>query len=309
MLNLYNTGEIDAIYNHTVPASWLKAGVRQYKDYMDAPENGNEYYQVNTTKPPMDDPRVRRAFSLALDRRALADYKVVVKPSTAFVPEGIFPGYPQPRPEGFNPERAKQLLAEAGFRDGAGNYDPKKFPVAEVEIVYNTAESNRQIAERVQAIWKQTLGLTIPLRNVEWKTFMKMRSNLEYKGFARSAWSGDYMDPYSFLNIFTSGSGDNGTGWKDPAYDDLLKRANATPDPARRYELLAQAEAHLLEAQVVIPMWTAATNFLKKPYVKGFYPNPGTLHSWKYVYIEPDRAKWDRGMPDMTSEAVADSRR
>lgn len=306
MLNLYNTGEVDAIYNHSVPAPWLKAGVRQYKDYMDAPENANEYYQINTTKPPMNDARVRRAFSLALDRRALADYKVVVKPSTAFVPEGIFPGYPQPRPEGYNPERAKQLLAEAGFRDGAGNFDPKKFPVSEVEIVYSTAEANRQVAERVQAIWQQTLGLTIPLRNVEWKTFLKMRSNLEYKGFARSAWGGDYMDPYTFLGIFSTPSGDNGTGWFDPAYAALLKEANSTPDQTRRYQLLAEAEAKLLDAQPIIPMWTAATNWMKKPYVKGLYPNPGTLHPWKHVYIEHDRAKWDKGMPDMTPDVSAD---
>jgi oligopeptide transport system substrate-binding protein len=306
MMNLYKAGEVDATYNHTVPASWLKSGVRHAKDYMDAPENAIEYYQINTTKPPMNDVRVRKAFSLAIDREALADYRVVSKPLRSFTPEGIFPGYPRLQGTEFNPERAKQLLAEAGFRDAAGKFDPKKFPIAEVQLTYNTSESNRQVAEFVQAQWKQNLGLTIPLNNVEWKTFLNMRSKLDYKGFARSGWVGDYMDPNTFLALFQTRSGDNGTGWFDPKYAALLKEANSEPDQAKRYALLSRAEAMLLENAPVIPLLMPATSWMKKPYVKGLYPNPGTLHAWKYVYIEHDRAKWDRGMPDMSTEVAGD---
>jgi len=302
MLNLYKAGEVDATYNHTVPASWLKSGVRHAKDYMDAPENAVEYYQINTTKPPMNDVRVRRAFGLAIDREALADYRVVSKPLRSFTPEGIFPGYPRLKGTEFNPERAKQLLAEAGFADASGKFDPKRFPVQEVQLTYNTSESNKQVAEFVQAQWKQNLGLTIPLNNVEWKTFLNMRSKLEYKGFARSGWVGDYMDPNTFLALFQTRGGDNGTGWFDPKYAALLKEANSEPDQAKRYAVLARAEAILLENAPIVPLLTPATSWMKKPYVKGLYPNPGTLHAWKYVYIEHDRAKWDRQMPDMTAE-------
>jgi oligopeptide transport system substrate-binding protein len=250
----------------------------------------------------MDDVRVRKAFNMAIDKEALAKFRVVVKPLTAFTPEGIFPGYPQPKGDGFDVARARALLAEAGFRDAAGNYDPAAFPVDQVEIAYNTLESNRQVAEFVQAQWKQNLGLTVPLRNMEFRTFLSERSALRFKGFARAGWIGDYMDPYNFLELLAvpSPGTNNDTGWFDPKYVEMLERANATLDPQKRYELLAEAEAYMLEFQPLIPLLTRATDWMKKPYVKGMYPNPGTLHAWKFVYIEHDPAKWDYGVPDLT---------
>ncbi|MBV9959147.1 MAG: peptide ABC transporter substrate-binding protein [Acidobacteria bacterium] len=298
IMNMYKAGQVDAVLNHTVPAAWLDV-VRPMKDYMDAPEVAIDYYQINCKKPPMNDVRVRKAFNMSIDKEALARWRKIVKPLTAFSPEGIFPGYPQPKGDGFDPAKAKQLLAEAGFKDASGNFDPKKFPVDEVGIVYNTQESNRIVAEFIQAQWKQNLGLTVPLKNMEWKTFLDMRSKVEYKGFARSGWVGDYMDPFTFLNLFYTPAGDNGTGWWDPKYVALLDDANKELDPQKRYEKLAKAEAYLIDAQPVIPLYTAATNWVKKPYVKGMYPNPQTLHAWKFVYIENDPAKWDYGVPDM----------
>jgi oligopeptide transport system substrate-binding protein len=299
MMNLYKAGEVDATYNHTVPVSWLDV-IRPMGDYMDAPENAIEYYIFNTTRPPMDDVRVRKAFNAAIDKEALSAYRRTTKPLTAFTPEGIFPDYPQPTGDPFDPEKARRLLAEAGFRDAAGNYDPSTFPIDEVELLYNTAESNRQVAEFVQAQWKQNLSLTVPLRNMEWRTYLDTRHRMEYSGLARAGWVGDYMDPYTFLSLFATLQGNNDSGWFDPKFLSLLNLANRELDPARRYTLLAEAEAYLLEHQPVIPLSTQATNWMKKPYVKGMYPNPGTLHPWKYVYVEHDPSKWDRGLPVMT---------
>jgi oligopeptide transport system substrate-binding protein len=141
---------------------------------------------------------------------------------------------------------------------------------------------------------------------MEWKTFLKHRSSLEYVGFARGAWVGDYMDPFTFLNLFYTEKNDSGTGWHDPKFDAMINQANSTLDPQKRYELLAKAEAYMLDAQPIIPLYTNATNFLKKPYVKGLYPNAGTMHAWKYVYIERDQAKWDRGVPDMSKSILAE---
>jgi oligopeptide transport system substrate-binding protein len=302
MMNLYKAGAVDATYNHTVPASWLPL-ITGLKDYMDAPENAIEYYTINTTQPPMDDLRVRKAFNMATDKEALARFRVVAKPLTAFTPEGIFPGYPQPSGDAFDPVRARELLAEAGYRDGAGNYSASTFPIGDVEILYNTNESNRQMAEFIQQQWKQNLDLTVPLRNMEFRTYLGERSALRYKGFVRSGWIGDYMDPYTFLELFAvpSPGTNNASGWYEPRYVRMLEDANATIDPQQRYELLAQAEAYMLEAQPAIPLLTRSTDFMKKPYVKGMYPNPGTQHAWKFVYIEHDRALWDDGMPDMTN--------
>jgi oligopeptide transport system substrate-binding protein len=224
----------------------------------------------------------------------------VTKPLTAFTPEGLYPNYPQPAGDSFDSARARQLLAEAGYRDAAGNYDPSTFPIQEVELLYNTSEGNRQVAEFVQAQWRQNLGVTVPLRNMEWRTYLDTRHRMDYRGIARAGWVGDYMDPYTFLSLFATIEGNNDSGWFDPKYLDLLTRANRELDHQRRYELLAEAEAFLLEAQPVIPLTTQATNWMKKPYVKGMYPNPGTLHPWKFVYIEHDPEKWDRGMPSLT---------
>jgi oligopeptide transport system substrate-binding protein len=151
----------------------------------------------------------------------------------------------------------------------------------------------------MQAQWKQNLGVTVPLNSMESKTFMTARSKLEYKGFALGIWSADYMDPLSFLNIFLTPDGDNGSGWSDQKYVDLLDEANHILDKQKRYELLAKAEKYMLDAQPTIPLETSTVNWMKKPYVKGLYPNVGSLFAWKFVYIERDPAKWDYGTPSL----------
>ena len=291
MMNLYKAGEVDALYNHIPPAAWIDY-LRATKDHMDKPEAAIDYYQINTTRAPMNDRRVRKAFNMAIDKVGLAAYQRTIKPLTAFTPEGIFPGYTQPVGDPYDVTRARQLLAEAGYRDASGSYAPSLFPIADVELTYNTTERNRQIAEFVQAQWKQNLGLTVPLKNMEWKTYLDHRAKLQYKGFARSGWVGDYIDPNTFLELFASRTGDNGTGWYDQKYVDTLRAANQETDQAKRYALLARAEKMLLDVQAVVPLATSSTNWMKKPYVKGMYPNPITIHAWKFVYIEHDPAKW-----------------
>jgi len=298
IMNLYKAGELDAMYNHTVPAAWLDV-IGPAKDFMDAPEAAIDYYLFNTTKGPTSDVRVRRALNMALNKKALADWRHV-KPLTAITPDGIFPGYPQPKGDPFDPEKAKLLLAEAGYRDAAGNFDPKKFAESEIELITNPDGNNLSFAEFIQAQWKQTLGATIPIRVMEAKTFFLAQAKLDYKGVSRFGWSGDYMDPYTFLSIFYTAGGSNGTGWWDPKYVALLDEANRTVDHQKRYELLAEAEKMVLEVQPVIPLVAGSTRWMKKPYVKGMYPNPMTLHPWKWIYLERDQAKWDYGMPKMT---------
>jgi oligopeptide transport system substrate-binding protein len=302
-MNLYKVGEIDAAFNHVVPNPWLDVLMKK-KDYMDAAEAAIDYLIINTTKPPLNDVRVRRAFNLAFDKDAWANWRKIVKPLYGFTPSGMFPGYPQPKGDPFDPARARQLLGEAGYpviKNSDGSFSCPTFPADQVEFVYNTQSANKSVGEWMQAQWKQNLGVTVGLRNMEWKTFLEAKEKLEFKGFLRGAWGADYMDPFTFLSLFYT-AGESGTGWEDPKYVAMLDKANRNPDHHERYKLLAEAEAYMLEQQPIIPLDSPSVNWLKKPYVKGMYPNPASLFAWKYIYIERDQSKWDYGTPSLEAE-------
>ncbi|MBC8029441.1 MAG: peptide ABC transporter substrate-binding protein [Pyrinomonadaceae bacterium] len=299
-MNLYRVGEADALLNHSVPNPWLDV-IRPKKDYMDAAEAVITYILMNTTQPPMNDLRVRRAFNMAIDKVTYSKAKRTTTPLSAFTPQGIFVGYPQPKGEPFDPDQARRLLGAAGFpvtQNADGSFACESFPAAGLTLIYPTHSSNRALSEFMQAQWKQNLGITISLSNMESKTYYAARNNLEYKGFALGIWGADYMDPTSFLNIFLT-PGDSGSGWWDQKYVDLLEEANHTLDRQKRYELLAKAEKYMLDAQPIIPIETPSVNWVKKPYVKGMYPNPASLYPWKFVYIERDSSKWDYKTPSL----------
>ncbi|MCU1265196.1 MAG: hypothetical protein JWM21_1514 [Acidobacteria bacterium] len=301
MMNLYRVGEVDAVANHSIISAWVDS-VRFKKDYMAAPEAAVIYIVMNVTKPPMNDLRVRKAFDMAIDKETALKWRKIVKPLKGVTPYGIFPDYPEPKSNSFDPVKARQLLADAGFpviQNSNGSYSCPKFPVDQVEYLFPSASSNKITAEFWQAQWKQNLGITVPLRSMEFRTFADFRSKLEYKGFAFGGWVGDYMDPFTFLSIFYTPENDNNTGWWDQRYVNLLDEANRITDKQKRYAMLAQAEQIMVDAQPIIPIETGTVNWTKKPYVKGMYPNASSLFPWKYVYIERDRSKWDYGTPSL----------
>lgn len=325
IMNLYKSGSVDAVLNHTVPTSWIEE-IRQYKDeYMNLPENSTSYYAMNITKPPFTDVRVRKAFNVGLDHEALSNFRKITKPLYDISPSGIFPGYDKARgkvseelrtergvaPEvwakadKFDAEQARKLLTDAGFpvqKDGGG-YSCPNFPTDKISITYNTNENNRSIAEFIQSQWKQNLGITVPLKTMEFKAFLPYFKSLQYEGFAIFLWSGDYMDPYTFLGLQYGKDNEGGTGFYDEKYDKMLDEANAELDPDKRFEKLARAEAYLMQQLPMLPLTINATNWMKKPYIKGMYPNPGTLLPWKFVYIERDPARWDKDVENIMNES------
>lgn len=317
MMNLYKAGDVDALYNHTVPAAWFDEIEQYTAEYSLQPEVADEFYVINVKKPPMDKPKVRQAFSLAIDRGSLAKFRKTLTPLINMTPEGVFPKYEKIRDKVyadelkkqgssleqwnaqiFEPEKARKLLNEAGFAvtPSGDGYACPSFPVDEVSITYNTAESNKAVAEFLQAQWKQNLGITVPLKNMEFRTFLPLLNKVDYLGFGRRGWVGDYMDPYTFLSLYYSENNESATGWWDPKYDKMLDDANNTVDPEKRFEILAKAELYVMQQQIIIPLGTSTTSWMKKPYVKGMYPNPGTLFPWKFVYIERDPSKWTKDM-------------
>jgi oligopeptide transport system substrate-binding protein len=300
-LNLYKVGEVDALGNHAVLNAWVET-VKTAKDYMDAPEAASIYLHINTTKAPMNNLSVRRAFDLAINKDTWVKWRKITKPLPGIVPSGIFRDYQNPPANKFDPEQARQLLGAAGYpvtKNADGSYSCPKFPADQVEYIFPTLTSNKIMAEYMQAQWKQNLGIVVSLRAMEFRTFLESRANLDYKGFSFGGFVADYMDPFTFLGNFYTPTGDNGTGWWDQKYVDLIDEANRTPDKTKRFELLTKAESLMIANQPIIPLETGAVNWPKKPYVKGMYPNAGSLFAWKYVYIERDPAKWDYETPGM----------
>ena len=323
MMNLYKASSVDALYNHTVPAAWFDEIKRYKAEYSLQPEVADEFYVMNVKKPPMDKLKVRQAFALAIDREALAKFRKTLKPLIDMTPEGVFPKYEEARDkiyteelkkQGsslaewkariFDAEKARKLLTETGFAvtKKGDDYSCPSFPVDKTSITYNTAESNKAVAEFIQAQWKQNLGITVPLKNMEFRTFLPLLNKVDYDGFARRGWVGDYMDPYTFLSLYYSEANEGATGWYDPKFDKLLDDANNTVDPQKRFEILAQAEFYIMQQQIIIPLGTNTTSWMKKPYIKGFYPNPGTLEAWKFAYIERDPNKWTTDMDTIMKE-------
>jgi ABC-type transport system substrate-binding protein len=193
------------------------------------------------------------------------------------------------------------LLTEAGFPvvKNGDEFECPTFPVDRLAINFNTNENNKSVAEFLQAQWKRNLGVTVPLKTMEFKTYLPFFKSLQYEGFAQFLWSGDYMDPYTFLSLQYGKDNEGAAGFYDPKYDKLLDDANVELDAQKRYELMARAEEYLMEQLPMIPLTVNATNWMKKPYVKGMYPNPGTLLPWKFVYIERDPAKWDKDVANI----------
>ncbi|HAV62932.1 MAG TPA: peptide ABC transporter substrate-binding protein [Verrucomicrobiales bacterium] len=241
---------------------------------------GTYLYRINTTRPHFKDPRVRNALSLAVDRVAIVERitRGGQKPAYAMTPDNTR-GYTSVTRTEHNPEKARRLLADAGFPEG------RDFP--KIQILFNTSEAHKSIAEAIQQMWKKELGIDAELVNQEWKVYLESEHKLDYET-SRGGWIGDYPDPYTFLSTFASWSENNRTGWVNPAFDELLARSEATVDPDQRYQLLQQAEAILIHDAPIIPIYQYTRVFLKHPAVKNWHPTFLDHHPYKYVYLEAE---------------------
>ncbi len=263
-----------------VPTSKL-AGYR--KDRSDVlhedPAHIIYFYSFNTARPPLDDARVRRALSMAIERDIIT--KFVTRgnqpPAGHFTPPDVG-GFTSRTSTLTDIPKAKQLLAEAGYPNGRG------FP--RVEILYNTSEGHRAIAEAIQQMWKKNLGISVGLYNQEGKVWS---DSLRQKNFmiARNGWVGDYIEPSSFLDLFASDNGNNTTNWSTPEYDALLVEARNTVDQKKRFEIYQRCEDILQAEMPVAPIYFYVRASLRLPSVKGWYGTPLDYHPLKGVYLEP----------------------
>ncbi len=276
-VNLYKSGAIDWNPSGYIPTPYVPF-MKPYRDFRSVPYHAVYFYSLNTTKPPMDDVWVRRALAAAVDRETIA--RGVLKgtrlPWGNLTPSG-YAGYEAPPGQRFDPAYARDCLRRAGYPEGRG------FPP--IDILFNTSEDHRRIAEAVQAMWKEHLRIPVSLSNQEWASYLSATTKLEYQ-VARRSWIGDYPDPSTFLSIFVTADGNNRTGWSNPEYDRLVRGSEREADPVERLRMLARAEAILLDDGVVIPIYHYVLTELVKPYVRGLYPTVLDTHPLKAVWID-----------------------
>ncbi len=248
------------------------------------------FYRLNTTRPPLSDLRVRRALSLAVDRETLVSRVVrgAGKPATSFTPPGAGYSLGTTEQEGYSQQEreaeARRLLAEAGFDGGKG------FPV--LELMTTSRDVQRVMAETIQAMWQQVLGIHVEIRSCEWTAYKAAQQNMEYD-ISSSSWSGDYLDPATFVELWGSASGNNCTGWGSAECDAALAAARKSPALAERQQHLAAAERSMLAGQPIIPLYWSDRTYLKTPSVSGWYPLLLDNHPLDAVSPGPEREKGD----------------
>lgn len=244
---------------------------------------GTYYVAMNNQKAPFDNEKVREAFSLAIDRNYIVN-KVTQTgevAADAYVPNAVSDvdsssdkdfravggSYYSVKDSDYqaNCEKAKQLLAEAGYPDGKG------FPT--VEYLYNTDDRHKAIAEALQQQWKTVLGVDVTLNNQEWGVFSATRRAGNYQ-LARDGWLADYNDPCSFLDMFKSGGGNNDPKYSNAEYDKLIDAAKGTADQTERMKDFHSAEDLLMKDSALAPIFFYTQKYMIDPNIQGMYSTP-----------------------------------
>jgi oligopeptide transport system substrate-binding protein len=271
-LNLYQNGQADIVWDKDLVPVELLDVLLQRPDFHTFNFLGTYFIRFNVTHKPFDDPRVRRALALAIDKNRIVKKITKAGEQTAshLVPDGVA-NYTSPDGLDYNPELAKKLLVEAGYPGGKG------FP--RFDYIFNAAaggaaKMHENIAIELQQMWRDTLGIDMELRQLEWKVYLGAMDHLDYD-LARSSWIGDYNDPQTFLGMFTSDDGNNRTGWKNKNYDALIAAANNEPDLQKRAEILRQAETLLVKDETpIIPLYFyVGLNYFDTNKIQGIYQN------------------------------------
>lgn len=262
--NMFLAGETDYL-DSKVPSSALPRYIREKEPMLTtSPYLGVYYYLINIKSPPFDDLRVRRALNAAIEKKSIGKY--VIKGGQQEAWSIVHPGledlgYTKAKGDGFDPDLARELLAEAGYPDGKG------FP--HFQISYNTLEGHKLVAQFIQQEWQKYLGIRCDLDNMEWKVLLKKQHEKDFQ-ITRFAWIGDYMDPLTFLDLFEGQNPNNRTNFDDPEYNALIKASMREPDPAKRFEILKKCEEILCRDLPCIPIY--------------YYVKQDMLHDWMEGY-------------------------
>ncbi|EPN9381134.1 oligopeptide ABC transporter substrate-binding protein OppA [Cronobacter malonaticus] len=266
-VNRYRSGEIDMTYNNMPIELFQKLKKEIPKEVHVDPYLCTYYYEINNQKAPFNDPRVRTALKLGLDRDIIV-HKVKNQgdlPAYGYTPpytdgaKFTEPAWFKMTQEQRNAE-AKKLLAEAGYTADK----PLTF-----DLLYNTSDLHKKLAIAAASIWKKNLGVNVKLENQEWKTFLDTRHQGNFD-VARAGWCADYNEPTSFLNTMLSNSSNNTSHYKSDAFDKVMQETLQVSDEAQRSELYNKAEQQLDKDSVIVPVYYYVNARLVKPWVGGY---------------------------------------
>jgi len=267
-------GQLHTTYQ--LPPDLIQSMKRDEPEYLrQEPYVGTTFIRLNTTRPALNDARVRQALALTIDRVQLCEHITEgFQPTVSYTPPmGAY--HPTPTLS-FDPEKARKLLAEAGFPNG------DKFPRFSLLIARPSARAS---AEAIQAMWKTHLNILVDIQNKDWGSYVAAQQNLDFD-MAAAGWIGDYLDPTTFLGMWTKGNGNNNTGWSDERYEQILREAALQSDPAKRLEMFQQAETLLMESLPILPTSHYARNYLHHPSAKNWHPLLLDHHPWKDIRLE-----------------------
>lgn len=281
-VNRYKAGEIDIVY--TVPINQFAQLKKTMGDQLNvSPQLATYYYEFNTTRPPFNDPRVRLALNMALDKDIIAEKVLGQGQRPAWlISQPDIGGVKLQNPDYASWSRdkriaeAKKLLSEAGYSDS----HPLVF-----NLLYNTSESHQRVAIAASSMWKKNLGVEAKLQNQEWKTMLDTMHTHNFDA-VRYAWIADYDDAATFLNNFRTGDSENTSQYSNPAYDEALKNAAKASDGVARGKYYQQAEDLLAKDVPAVPVYHYVRTHLVKPWVGGFTPDKLGYYFTKDMYIK-----------------------
>ena len=280
-LNLYRAGELDV--TSEVPNAqlgWLRQNLAG--ELHVAPYLSTYAYAINLERLPDRD--ARNALAMAVDREQITRMVTGAGEAPAFgwVPDGL-PGY---RPARFEWRNLSTAERESQARTSWDRATARHAARSSLILCTDASANHHRTAVALADHWHRILGVTVELREMEWKAYLAMRDQPGDCDLLRFGWSADYVDPAAFLALLRSGHDQNEFHYSNPRYDALLDEASESPDPQQRLRLLAVAEAELLADVPLIPVFHRVSKRLVKPYVRGVTENPlGHLPS-RYLSVE-----------------------
>lgn len=286
----YEEGLLDWIPNvGSINKKLMEIG---YEDAHVTDNAGTYYYEFNCRPKlpsgadnPMTDPRVRRALGMCIDREQVVTSITEMNERIALlmVPDSDIPGYDGPVEAGlkFDPEAARALLAEAGYPGGEG------FPAIEILVNNDAGPGHANIALPIKKAWEDHLGLNVSLEQIEFKVLLERATNGNFY-VRRAGWFGDYNDPTTWLDMYRVGDSNNDAGYENPEYDELLRQAAAESDAQKRFDLLRQAEAILIQDAPIVPIFYYATVSIYDASTTTLRPNAWNNHRLEFVSVDRD---------------------